>query len=83
MQFTKNIPDEMAAEVESRLNAEALARGLPLESCIVEKLVGALPLKRSRRRTVAEAIESNRELRKSNRLGGMSVENLIQEGRRF
>jgi prevent-host-death family protein len=37
---------------------------------------------RGRRRTVAEAIEAMREFRKGNRLDGLTIRELIEEGRR-
>ena len=83
MQITVNVPDEMAAEVKSRLSSEADARGLPLGSYILEKLVGARPWEGSRQRTVCDAIDAIRELRKGNRLDGVRIRDLIDEGRRY
>jgi hypothetical protein len=57
MQITVNIPDDMAAEIESRLASEADARGLPVESYILEKLVGPLPAHRIPGQTAADAID--------------------------
>jgi prevent-host-death family protein len=38
---------------------------------------------RGRRRSVAETIEAIREFRKGNRLDGLTIRELIQEGRRY
>jgi prevent-host-death family protein len=38
---------------------------------------------RGRRRTVKEAIEAMRELRKGNRLDGITIRELIEEGRKY
>jgi hypothetical protein len=83
MQITVNIPDELAAELESRLASEAAARGLSLDSYLLEKLVGTLPSNGGGRRTVDEAIDGIRELRKGNRLAGLRIKDLIEEGRRY
>jgi len=83
MQITVNVPDEMAREVEARLASEADARGLPLDRYILEKLVGTGMTREGRQRTVTEAIEGIRELRKGNRLNGLQIKELIEEGRRY
>jgi prevent-host-death family protein len=38
---------------------------------------------RERRRTVREVIEAMRELRKGNRLDGITIRELIEEGRKY
>lgn len=83
MQITVNVPDEIAAEVEERLASEADAVGLPLDRYILEKLVGTRRTRERRQRTVAEAIEAIRELRKGNRLNGLRIKDLVEEGRRY
>ena len=83
MQITVNIPDELAAEVESRLASEANALGLPVDRYILEKLVGHRPAEGIRQQMVAEAIDGIRELRKGNRLSGLRIKDLIDEGRRY
>ena len=75
MQITIDVPDEMAAE--------ASAVGLPLDRYILERLAGPGRTGESRQRTVAEAIEAIRELRKGNRLNGLRIKDLIEEGRRY
>jgi prevent-host-death family protein len=44
--------------------------------------VGRLVPVRGRRRSVGEAIEAIREFRKGNRLDGITIRELIEEGRR-
>ena len=75
MQITIDVPDEMTAE--------ANAVGLPLDRYILERLVGTGRTGEHRQRTVAEAIEAIRELRKGNRLNGLRIKDLIEEGRRY
>ena len=75
MQITIDVPDEMAAE--------ANAVGLPLDRYILERLVGPGRTGERPQRTVAEAIEAIRELRKGNRLNGLRIKDLIEEGRRY
>jgi hypothetical protein len=74
MQITLNIPDELAAEAE--------AKGVALDSFILTKLSASRRDTAVGQRTVDEAIHSIRELRKGNRLGGMSTRDLVEEGRR-
>jgi len=83
MQIIVDIPDEMAAQVEAQLAAEALPRGLTLQSYIVEKLVGSRSIEPVQPRSVGEAIESIRALRKENHLDGLKIKDLIDEGRKF
>jgi hypothetical protein len=82
MQITVNIPDGLAAQLQ--------ARGLGLES-YVQGLVGSDETA-SRSRFIrlgpgpyspAEAGRRIRELRRSNRLDGLKIKDLIEEGRRI
>jgi len=70
-------------EIEAQLAAEAQARGMALEQYIIEKLVGSRPVKRARQRSVGQAIDSIRELRKGNNLGGLRIKDLIHEGHKY
>jgi hypothetical protein len=70
------------AEIEAQLAAEAQARGVALEHYI-EKIVSARPVEQFRQRTVAEAIDSIRELRKGNTLGDLRIKDLIHEGHKY
>jgi hypothetical protein len=86
MQITVNIPDEMAASVEAHLSAEAKARGVALDRYLLQKLVGLQPVESAGlagRRSIGEAIDAIRELRKGNNLNGLRVKDLIDEGRKF
>jgi prevent-host-death family protein len=47
----------------------------------VAKLVG-IQEEDERRESVRKAIQEMREFRKGNRLGGLSIKNLVEEGRR-
>lgn len=69
-------------EIEAQLAAEAQARGVALDRYI-EKIVIARPVDRIHKRTVAEAIESIREQRKGNCLGGLDLKDLIHEGHKY
>jgi hypothetical protein len=73
---------QLQPEIEAQLAAEAQARGVALDHYI-EKIVSARPVERIRQRTVAEAIDSIRELRKGNTLGGLKIKDLIHEGHKY
>lgn len=75
MQITLNIPDALAAEAE--------ARGVTIDSYILAKLAGTESRAETGKRTVGEVIDRIRELRKGNRLDGLKIKDLIDEGRRF
>jgi hypothetical protein len=73
---------QLQPEIEDLLAAEARARGVALDRYI-EEIVIARPVERPRQPSVAEAIESIRELRKGNFLGDMKIKDLIHEGQKF
>jgi anthranilate/para-aminobenzoate synthase component II len=82
MQVTVNIPDEVAAQV--------LASGLAIDAYL-QGLVVSDTAAASKHRLVrlgpgpyspAEAGRQIRELRKANRLDGLKIKDLIEEGRR-
>lgn len=73
---------QLQPEVEAQLAAEAQDRGLALDRYI-EKIVKGRPVERVERRSVAEAIDRIRELRKGNTLGGLRIKDLIHEGRKY
>jgi hypothetical protein len=73
---------QFEAEIEAQLAAEAQARGEALDHYI-EKIVIGRPVEQIRQRTVAEAIDSIRQLRKGNSLGGLNIKELIHEGHKY
>jgi hypothetical protein len=73
---------QLHPEIEAQLAAEALARGVALNHYI-EKIVIGRPVEQIRKRTVAEAIDSIRELRKGNSLSGLAIKDLIHEGHKY
>jgi len=66
-------------EVEAQLTAEAKARGLAVDRYI-ETIVTARPMDQAGQRTVSEAIDSIRLLRRGNLLRGLKIKDLIHEG---
>lgn len=76
---------ELQPEIESRLAAQAEACGVTFSQYLKEVLVkqAERPAERADRRSVAQAIESIRELRKGNRLGGLKIKDLIHEGHKY
>jgi hypothetical protein len=74
---------QLEPEVEAQLTAEAQARGLTLDRYIVEKLVGARAIEPSRQRSVGDAIDTIRELRRESKLGGLQIKDLIHEGHKY
>jgi hypothetical protein len=77
MQVTVNVPD--------RLAAEARARGVTVEVYIEEMLVRQLivPEGETPQKSVGEAIDRIRELRKQNTLGDLRTKDLIHEGHKY
>jgi len=75
---------QLQPEIEAQLAAEARARGVALDRYI-EKIVSARPVEPLplRQRTIAEAIDAIRELRKGNSLNGLEIEDLIHEGHKY
>jgi tricorn protease-like protein len=80
MQVTIDIPDELAAQ--------ARARGLALEAYLLELIASEtakpnlIPLGKGPY-SPQEAVDRIREERKNNRLDGLKIKDLINEGRRF
>lgn len=74
---------QLQPEIEAQLAAEAQARGMALEHYIAEKLAGSSSVRPTERRSVAEAIDRIRELRKGNRLAGLNTSDLVREGRKY
>jgi hypothetical protein len=70
-------------EMEAQLAAEAQARGMALEHYIVEKLSGPQPTESNHRLSIENAIERIRQLRKGNRLEGLRITDLIDDGRKY
>ena len=76
---------ELQPEIENQLAAQAEACGVTFSEYLKELLVkqAEQPAERVNRRSVDEAIESIRELRKGNKLGGLKIKDLIHEGHRY
>jgi hypothetical protein len=83
MQITVTIPDEIAAEIQGKLAAEAQRRGLALDRYLTEKLVGSLATDEPQSKSASEAVDRIRELRKGNLLAGLSIKEMIEGGRRY
>lgn len=79
--MSHTIQIELQPEMEARLAAEAEAKGLALEHYIVQKLADSPMLAKGR--SVAEAVERIRQMRKGNRLDGVTVQELVREGRKY
>jgi hypothetical protein len=74
---------QLEPEIEARLTAEAQARGLSIDRYIVEKLVEARPVEASRQRSVSDAIDTIRRLRRDSKLGDLQVKDLIHEDHKY
>jgi hypothetical protein len=74
---------QLEPEVEARLTAEAQARGLALDRYIVEKLSESHPAGQTRQPSVGDSIDGIRALRKGNRLNGLTIKQLIEDGRKY
>jgi hypothetical protein len=81
---------ELHPEVESRLAAEAEARGLALDRYI-ETIVSARPAEQradqprtpERQREIEGAVDRILKLREGNHLNGLKIKDLIDEGRKY
>jgi hypothetical protein len=73
---------QLQPEIEAQLAAEAQARGVALDRYI-EKIVSARSVEPLRHRTVGEAIDAIRELRKGNNLNGLAIDDLIHQGHKY
>jgi hypothetical protein len=73
---------QLQPEIEAQLAAEAKARGEALDRYI-EKIVSERSLAPLRKRTIGEAIDAIRELRKGNNLNGLEIDDLIHEGHKY
>lgn len=73
---------QLQPEVEAQLAVEARDRGMALDHYI-EKIVEARSIQHIRQRSVAEAIDRIRELRKGNRLSGLNIKELVHEGHKY
>jgi 5,10-methylenetetrahydrofolate reductase len=75
---------ELQPEIESQLAAQAEACGVTFSEYLKELLVKQAERPAERvNGSVAEAIESIRELRKGNKLGGLKIKELIHEGHKY
>ena len=76
MQITVNIPDELAVEAQKR--------GVGLESSVAEFLTQRLRTlpQAVPGRSASEAVETILSIQKRNKLGGLKIEDLINEGRK-
>ena len=73
---------QLQPEIEAHLAAEAHARGVALAQ-YVERIVSARYVDELRQRTVAQAIDAIRELRKGNILDDLNLKDLIREGQKY
>jgi hypothetical protein len=73
---------QLQPEMEAQLAAEARARGITLDRYI-ETIVSARPAENAGSRTIAEAIEAIRAMRKDSSLGGPEIKELIHEGHKY
>ena len=73
---------DLQPELEAKLSAEANARGLDLNR-YVESLLSERGPEAFNREAAARAVERIRELRKGNNLGGLSIKDLVNEGRKY
>ena len=74
---------QLEPEIEAQLSAEAQAIGLSLDRYVVEKLVAARTIEPSRQRSVGDAIDTIRELRRESKLGDLQIKDLIHEGHKY
>lgn len=79
---------QLTSEAESHLNELAAAAGISVEEYLrqlVERQAAASPPHNEGRdlERVQAAVQAIRELAKGNSLGGVSIRELIEEGRRF
>lgn len=73
---------ELPPELEAQLAEDAGARGLDLNR-YVENLVTGHVQRKSTLAERSEAVASIRKLREGNALGGLSIRDLINEGRKY
>jgi hypothetical protein len=73
---------QLQPEMEAQLAAEAQARGITLDRYI-EKIVSARPAENAGSRTIAEAIEAIRAMRKGSNLSESEMKELIHEGHKY
>ena len=72
---------QLQPELEARLTSQAQARGLALQPYLEELIAAQIGL--PRRGSPADAVARIRELRKGLSLGGLSIMELVNEGRRY
>lgn len=72
---------DLQPEVEARLTSQAKARGLALDRYL-EAIITA-QAGEARKESPAEAVVQIRELRRDLSLGGLSIKELINEGRKY
>jgi len=76
---------DLQPEIEAQLAAEAQARGLALDHYvekIVQRHASGHQVDRPRPHSVADAIDRILELREDSSLGGLTIRDLIDEGRK-
>jgi hypothetical protein len=76
---------QLQPEIEGQLAAQAEACGVTFSDYLKDILVkqAERPAEGVRQRSVAEAIDSIRKLRRGNLLGGLRIKDLIHEGHRY
>jgi hypothetical protein len=70
---------QLQPEIEAQLSAEAKDRGMALDRYI-EMIVEGRPSAQVPRRSVGEAVDRIKALRKGNKLEGLHIKDLIHEG---
>ena len=73
---------QLQPEIEAQLAAEAQDHGMALDRYI-EKIVSGRAVTKIQRRSVGQAIDRIRELRKGNTLGALKIKDLIHEGHSY
>ena len=77
---------DLQPELEARLAAEASARGVALDRYVEDILtstVESVPHSLHSSEEIAGAVDRILELRKGNRLDGLSIKDLVNEGRKY
>lgn len=74
---------DLQPDIERRLAVQAEARGQAFSDYLKELLLRQAEQPAFERASIAEAIQSIRQLRKGNTLGGLNIKDLIHEGHKY
>jgi hypothetical protein len=77
MQVRVNVPDRLAAEAQER----GISLELYVEQVLAQQVIA--PEEETNQKSVNEAIDRIRELRKQNKLDGLRTKDLIHEGHKY